>query len=140
MKALARDLAERKVDSLSYTSFERLREYFRDRFNLEPCSTGEFEKIRNAIELRNISVHNRCRVNSRYVERTGLGAKRVGSVRLVGIDDLDDLAPVLYREVKQLDKAAAKKLKLRRKRFHVYDILRAEGEKEMERVKSMNEE
>lgn len=115
--SLVRSIAERKVEELSYKSFGDLRAYFEDRFGLELCTEDAAPVIVEAMEIRNISVHNRCIVNSRYIKRTSCDPALLGTTKHLYIDYLDTLVPLLSRLVISLDTAARKRLKLKGKRF-----------------------
>jgi hypothetical protein len=65
-----RALAERKVDGLSYSSFLDLSQFFEERFHLTLVDDKDAQFVTEAIEVRNISVHNRCIVNRRYRQKT----------------------------------------------------------------------
>lgn len=58
-ESLVRGLAERKVDALSYASFDRLADFFNDHFHLSICSQKDRPIIMEYIETRNISVPRR---------------------------------------------------------------------------------
>jgi hypothetical protein len=117
IESLVREMAERKVESLSYSSFDDLAEFFRDRFNLDVVTAEELPLLKQAIETRNISVHNRCRINKRFVARTGCPMADLGKVRELYIHDLDQLVPALVTATKRLDQAAWKDLRLKGIRF-----------------------
>jgi hypothetical protein len=64
--------AERKVINLSYGGLEDIVEYLTERIGVKVESSGEyFEAVKEAVEVRNIIVHNRGRVNSLFINRTG---------------------------------------------------------------------
>jgi len=117
IQELVHELAQRKVDSLSYSSFDDLAAFFSARFGLEIVQQDAVVTIKEAIETRNISVHNRCIVNERYVARTGADPGRIGKRRTLVIRDLDQLIPLLCQSVRSLDRAARKKLRLIGVRF-----------------------
>jgi hypothetical protein len=78
IESLVRDVAERKVESLSYSSFADLCESFEERFKLSVASGHDLQTLMEMIEIRNISVHNRCVVNKRFVTRTGESDQAIG--------------------------------------------------------------
>ena len=112
-----RAAAERKVDSLSYSSFSELAEFFQDRFGLTIISSNYESVVVEAIETRNISVHNRCLINDRYCSRTGADSNQIGNRKDIYVGTLDELVPLLFDVVKELDVSARKKLKLKGRRF-----------------------
>lgn len=109
--------AERRVEKLTYQSFDDLHDYFSERFNIQLFERSQKTVIMEAIEIRNISVHNRCRINERYSKRTGTNVSKVGKLRELYIDDLDELVPILFEGVQRLDRSIRKKLKLKGIRF-----------------------
>lgn len=107
-----RTVAERKVESLSYSSFDDLAEYFVDRFNIELAGKEKHQAIVQGIETRNISVHNRCIVNTRFVAKTNSHADRIGKLRVLGIENVETIGKVLSESVISVDRAARKKLRI----------------------------
>lgn len=112
IEALVADLAESKVQSLSYWSFTDLCAYFCDRFGLEVALEDDAKLIIEAIETRNISVHNRCIINRRYLQRTGADPSKLGEIKTLGIKFAETLAPVVWNTVIALDREAVRKFKL----------------------------
>ena len=115
---LVKTVAERKVDSLSYASFGDLAEYFADKFHINLVGEKDRQTILEAIETRNISVHNRCIVNQRYLSRTARNELKVGEIRILGIADLEKIAVALTQSAISVDKGARKSLSLRGIRFN----------------------
>jgi hypothetical protein len=69
---IVRRLAERKIDSLSYRSFDDLMKYLKEDLGLRPSfDDSDLQVVREAIEVRNITVHNSRRINSLFLRRTG---------------------------------------------------------------------
>ncbi len=110
---LVRYLAERKVEALSYTSFESLAQYFDDRFGLVLFSECDIPSVKEAIEIRNIAVYNRCFISRRFIARTGCTPDLLGSRKQVYIDFIDTIAPKLADSVKVLDESSCAKFHLR---------------------------
>lgn len=125
MDDFVKTIAERKVDSLSYSSFQALRQYFCEHFGLEICAESDLNKFIVYAEIRNISVHNRCVVNHRYLERTGSELLKAGELRQLYRDDIFDLVALFKEAVKGIDKLARKKFNLTGHRFKVDDLNRA---------------
>jgi hypothetical protein len=113
IESIVRELAERKVESLSYSSFGDLAQFFQDRFKLQVGSDSDIELLTEAIEVRNISVHNRCVINRRFVGRLALPETSIGSKRELFVGDLDKLVPLLAKMVKVLDKSVVHHLNLK---------------------------
>jgi hypothetical protein len=117
--AIVKAVAERKVEALSYSSFNDLAVFFKERFSLSLAPSKDESAIIHAIEVRNISVHNRCIVNSRFVSRTGDESTSVGLRKELFINYLDDLVPLLKFLVQQLDQSARSHLRLKATRFQI---------------------
>lgn len=117
IESFVRSLAERKVESLSYSSFRNVTMFFQDRFGLSLADDSEMNTLNEFIEIRNISVHNRCIVNQRFVSRLTLDPKLIGKKKRLFIADLDRLVPQLLKIVTRVDRDARKKLKIKGKRF-----------------------
>lgn len=137
---LVRGLAERKVETLSYSSFSSLRSFFEEHFNLSICPEQHFVQLNEAIENRNIIVHNRGIINKRYVENTGLRSDKVGKVRSLGIDAIESIIQALLSIVKSLDKEVRKHLKLSSHRFDIPKVMESEWKKAKERFKESQNE
>jgi hypothetical protein len=117
IESLVRDIAEGKVESLLYSSFQDVADFFQERFKISVADPAPFVALLEAIETRNISVHNRCVMNRRFVTRLGLEEDAVGKRRDLYITHLDALVPLLATVVRVLDRRAASKLRLRGVRF-----------------------
>ena len=87
---LVKTITERKVEALSYSSFSDLAEYFLDKFHITLVPQTKRPLVINAIETRNISVHNRCIVNQRFVSRTGGKLETVGQLRVLKFPEVHD--------------------------------------------------
>lgn len=113
MDDVVREVAEKRVASLSYSSLRDLADFFSERFGLSIATPSLLEAICEATEIRNISVHNRCIINERFVNRTGCDHTTIGQQQELFIGHLDRLLPVLAEIVKELDKSARNKMKLK---------------------------
>ena len=117
IETLVREIAEKKVESLSYSSFSDLYMFFDDRFGLKLASEEQLKLLLEAIEIRNISVHNRCHINKRYISRLKLDSENIGKLKQLGIEDLEKLIPMLIEMAISADKQARSKLHLTGFRF-----------------------
>ena len=117
--SLVREIAETKVDALSYSSFAKLSEFFSDRFHISLAPNEDISFIHEYIEIRNISVHNRCFINKRFIARTGLDHSALGKKKELYGGDLDRLIPKLVEVVKHVDVTVRRKLKVKGVRFNV---------------------
>ncbi|MFG0319290.1 MAG: hypothetical protein ACF8XB_18610 [Planctomycetota bacterium JB042] len=111
------ELAKRKVNSLSYRSLDELGEFFEKRFRLQIAPSESLITIRDGVETRNISVHNRCVVNEIYIRRTAGDPAQVGKLRSVTATDYDEITEAMFNSVKSTDKQARTRLKLKGVRF-----------------------
>ncbi|WP_144079852.1 hypothetical protein [Haliea salexigens] len=114
---LVQTVAERKVESLTYSSFSSLEEFFSNRFSLVLVDDKGRQKVIEAIEARNISVHNRCVINQRYISRTGAKQTDCGELKALWIGDVEAFAKVATLSVLAVDKGARKRLKVPGHRF-----------------------
>lgn len=112
LEGLIQSIAERKVNELSYKSIEDLNKYFTDKFNINIANPDEISIIIDAIETRNISVHNRCIVNKRYFSKTGKEDFEIGTLRKLSSEDLETFAKTIKNSVIGIDKRAVESLKL----------------------------
>jgi hypothetical protein len=117
VEGIVHDLAERKVDSLSYTSFTDLATFFYDRFGVAIADESQLQRLAEAIEIRNISVHNRCMISRRFVTRLNRPQGEVGTRYRLDVSYLYELVPLLVDTVKAVDRAIARKLKIHGVRF-----------------------
>lgn len=117
IESLVREIAEAKVDSLSYSSFAKMVEFFEDRFHITLASEDDAKLIHEYIEVRNISVHNRCYINKRFIARLRISETELGKKKELFIDDLDRLVPKLASVVKVIDTTVRNKMKVKGIRF-----------------------
>lgn len=125
MDDLIRAIAQRKVDSLSYQSFDKLVAYFTEYFGLALFPQRQAASVAEAVQTRNISVHNRCIINERYAKKTGAAGSLIGCRRDLSMEELATLVPLLANGVRRLDGEARKKFKLRGTKFDVEKLLDA---------------
>ena len=108
---LIRAVAETQVHDLSYEPFEKLRRYFDER-GIFIASDEDASVIVEAIETRNIAVHNNCVINQRYLARVKCNQDRIGKTREIDVGALERLAILFGDLVGEIDARAAAKLKL----------------------------
>jgi hypothetical protein len=116
-ESLVREIAENKVDSLSYSSFGTLAKFFEERFHIKIAEDSDIEFIGGYIEVRNISVHNRCYINKRFISRMHLDVSEIGKKKHLYGPDLEVLIPKLAEIVKGVDVAVRRKMKVKGVRF-----------------------
>ena len=88
-------VAHRKVDKLSYASFQTLQEHFDEKLGLTLFDKTQQVLVIEAIETRNISNHNNCIINHRYCQRTGTPLEKIGKIRELFLQDAEDIITVL---------------------------------------------
>jgi hypothetical protein len=114
---LVKTITERKVEALSYSSFADLAEYFLEKFHITLVPHANRQLVIEAIETRNISVHNRCIVNQRFVSRTGGKLEAVGKLRDLVLPEVEETARQLAKSVKAVDLDARKRLHVKGHHF-----------------------
>lgn len=69
---VVRLVAERKVDTLAYQGLDEVMEYLQSSLGMPaPAESSLVGRVREAIEVRNVIVHNAGRVNKHFLRRTG---------------------------------------------------------------------
>lgn len=116
MEAFIRSYAEKKVEGLTRKSFVDIYEYFQKKLGIRLIDEKDLIKL--AIAIRNISVHNRCVINKRFIDQTGENPSNKGKVKEVANDLLKELLTVLPKSVISIDNQVRKKLKMKGKRFY----------------------
>jgi hypothetical protein len=119
IEGLVKSIAERKVEELSYQSFNQLGEFFKERFNIQLLKESEIEQMVEVIETRNISVHNRCIINKRYLKRTNGDPALLGKRKELFIGQIESLIESLATSVRNVDATARKRLRLKGVRFQI---------------------
>jgi hypothetical protein len=114
---LVRTVAERKVESLTYSSFLDLAAYFNDKFHIILFPDTDVPSVVTAIETRNISVHNRCIVNQRYISRTGEDPSQMGQIKALWVQDIEKISRIFAQSVCSVDADAHKRLKVAGHRY-----------------------
>lgn len=117
IESLVREIAETKVDSISYSSFSKMSEFFEERFKISLASKEDIQLLHEYIEIRNISVHNRCFINKRFIARTNLESNNLGKKKELFSEQLDILIPKLSEIVKATDLLVRRKMKVNGIRF-----------------------
>ena len=106
-------VAEKKVSELSYLSLIELNKFFLDRFGLPLAISDDLQQLFVAIEVRNLAVHNRSTMNSRYTTRLKISEQNIGMKRIIKYDELKELSLLLFKCVKSLDKEIKDKFKIK---------------------------
>jgi len=111
-------VAEKKVNQLSYLSLTDLNNYFLDRFGLSLANSIDLQNLFIAVETRNLSVHNRSIINSRYINRMKISEDNIGKKRIIKYDELQELSFLLFKCVKSLDNEIKSKFDIKGIRFN----------------------
>lgn len=106
-------VAEKKVSELSYLSLIELNKFFLDRFGMPLAGSDDLQQLFIAIEVRNLAVHNRSIMNSRYTTRLKISQENIGKKRIIEYDELNELSLLLFRCVKSIDKEIKDKFKIK---------------------------
>lgn len=114
--------AARRVNQLSYKSFNELNQFFRDRFNTQIAESDHEIRIIEAIETRNISVHNRGIVNRIYKDKTNNNEFKIGKKREIYSDEYSELSQAMLETVILLDKKMRNKMQLKGVNFRIQDL------------------
>lgn len=111
-------VAEKKVNQLSYLSLTELNNYFIDRFGLALADSSDLQNLFIAVEVRNLSVHNRSIINSRYINRMKISEDNIGKKRIIKYNELLELSFLLFKCVKSIDDKIKSKFDIKGKRFN----------------------
>lgn len=112
MEEFVKELTERKVSELSYSSFDDLFDFFDKKLKIKIIDEGNKGFIREAIETRNISTHNDCVINKRYISKLSLDEKLLGCKKVIQARDLAKIERILYENVKEIDTKLINKFKI----------------------------
>lgn len=106
-------LVDRKVYELSYKSLVDLDDYFQDRLGIRLVPIEQQKALVEAVETRNLIVHNRGIRNKRYCSRVGEDMSMVGKLRDIGSDYSAKVNLMLFGNIKAIDSVIRKKMKIK---------------------------
>jgi hypothetical protein len=113
MEDLVHDLAERRVNQLSYQGMRDLAAYLSERLGFELFSQSEhLERAIRIVESRNIIVHNRGRVSELFCSRVPNLPVVVGQPLELDTDQIFEDLEFLTLSVNDADTRAIRKFKL----------------------------
>lgn len=115
IEVFVRRYAAKKVDDLAYKSFADLQDFFEERFGISV--NDEKGAIALAVEIRNISTHNRCVINKRFLSKTNESSENEGQVRKIDGEMLKTLLELLPKSVTKIDKQVRGKFGVKGKKF-----------------------
>ena len=108
------ELTEKKINELSYSSFDDLFDFFNKKLGMQIIDNdADKTLIKEAIEIRNISVHNDCVINRRYIKKLDLDENLIGTRRQIKAEYLSHIIDVLYNNVIKLDSRLIKKFDIK---------------------------
>lgn len=122
-------LIDRKVNSLSYGGMKQMEKYLLDRLNVETFQDDKDRQMMNIfVELRNIYVHNRGRVNRIFLARAPAHDDFkfvLGQRYHVDFENFRRLSATCLKTAERLDRLIAEKFKVQRKRYSTWSAIKA---------------
>jgi len=113
MENLVSDLAERKVQSLSYQGIRDVATWVQERLGLKLLSNPvSLDRTVMIIEVRNLIAHNRAVVNRLFLTRVPDSPAAIGDVLNLNVNDVFDDLEFLGQAVADLDERCVAKLGL----------------------------
>lgn len=113
MEDFIKELTERKVSELSYSSFDDLYDFFDKKLGIKIIDDKGKNLIREAIEIRNISTHNNCIINRRYISKLNVDEDLIGKKKDITAQYLGNVIDTLYDNVMDIDSRLIKKFKIK---------------------------
>jgi hypothetical protein len=112
VEELVQVIIERKVSSLAYEGFGRVRDWCTEKGIPLDVSAEDLPAVVEFIACRNIIAHNRGVVDERYLEAVPSSALAIGATRTLSADDIFRAATLLGKIVEASDVAAIGKFGL----------------------------
>ena len=113
LEELKKEIIEERVLQLSYKSVSELAKYLNGKLGFNIFSNKIEESIvTKTIEARNIIVHNRCRINFRYNQRTGFPNSPVGKILNISFSDVIRMNGYFDELALRIDERAVSKFSL----------------------------
>lgn len=113
---LVKEIAEVKINELSYKGLNELDDYLKDKINFPLFNDSLYKtKAIEVVEIRNIFIHNRGTVNKVFLNRVKSKKYKIGQSIMLE-EDLAIKISELENHVRDLDKRAIKKFKLTTKK------------------------
>jgi len=113
MEDLVADLAERRVQALSYQGMRDLSAWLEERLGLKLFDrSDDLSRAVRVVELRNLIAHNRAVVNQVFLKRVPDHASPVGAIVKFKVDDVLDDLEFLARAVRDIEERAVSKFGL----------------------------
>ena len=106
--ALLASMAERTINDLSFRGFGEIESYYTKRFGFSLIADVSWrQSVTFAIATRNLLVHRRGVIDSRFTAMTNSGSNRIGHRINVGDRVWQEFLPAILRSVHDIDKRAA---------------------------------
>lgn len=113
MESFIQAIAWRQVEELSYRSFKDLVKYFQEKFGLEILKDeAVLDALSESVEIRNLSAHNRCVVNKKFIAKSCVAADALGKRLTLSIDYVSGMVDLIFDVVHGIDKHAIEHLSL----------------------------
>lgn len=112
VEELVQVIIERKVSSLAYEGFGRVRDWCAEKGILLEVDPADFPAVIEFIACRNIIAHNRGVVDERYLEAVPTTTLTLGQIRLLSTDGVLTAAQLLSKIVENSDAANVAKFGL----------------------------
>jgi hypothetical protein len=113
MEDLVSDLAERKVQALSYQGMRSVATWVEERLGLKLLANpASLDRAVRIVEVRNLIAHNRAVVNRLFLTRIPDGPAAIGDVLNLNVDDVFDDLEFLGQAVADLDERSVAKFGL----------------------------
>lgn len=113
IEELKQEIIEERIHALSYKSVTDLATHLKTQLGFEIFETSEDHTIAvKTIETRNIIVHNRGKINQRYIDRTGGRKIEINSIISVSPSDLLRMNKYFDDRLNSIDKKAIAKFGL----------------------------
>jgi len=110
---VVRLLATKAVDALGHKGFDEVKRFLTDRLGISVSADADAEKtVREAIAVRNIVVHNRGRVNARFLQETGMSDVSDGGPLRSSVTRMREYLGALEQLVEEIDEELIKKFHL----------------------------
>jgi hypothetical protein len=109
---LIQDIIERKVNSLSYKGFLDIKQWYEEKGIPLIVDKEHSQGVVEIIAMRNIIVHNRGRVDEKYLRAIPTSSIKIGELRELSVDYLFSTLSILNTIVSETDHEIAQKFDL----------------------------
>ena len=104
IEEFATRMAERRIDELAYAGFPAIRKFLANRLGVEAeYDRTDLELASEAIAIRNVIVHNRGRVNERFLRDTRLEDLNIGDLVPLDVQDAITMTRAVQAVAKSID-------------------------------------